>query len=134
MKSVILQDVFSNLLLSVLMLAILALVLVGLPDESPPQVERCRLPQTGTGDFVVAFAQPLNNPALGEILWSRAPGDALSAAESDLTQRRFVALMRQGCAETCRICAPSDQPQVMQNGAGLSIAGCTPQPCRQPGA
>lgn len=134
MKAVILQDVFSNLFLSVLMLAILALVLVGLPDDSPPVPERCRLRQAGAGDIALAFALPPGSAALGEILWSRTANDlARQTPVMPASRRNFVALMEEGCATSCRVCEANETPALTILGTGVAMSGCRPYACRRAG-
>lgn len=129
MNSVFLQDLFSNVLLAIMVLVLLAIKLAGEPVGPPPPIPDCRLTD-GTPDQAIITLAEKTDTGLGHIVevieMTRDRSTPVSRVATE--KPHYASLLLDGCLRAQAICkSPTDLKPAfgVVTSDGNPLPGCS---------
>ncbi|MCZ7596689.1 MAG: hypothetical protein M5U09_01475 [Gammaproteobacteria bacterium] len=131
MKGVLLQDLFSNVLLAMLALLLLSIRLVGEPRPDPPPDTLCEIGGEPKTDWLVlASTAGTSGQTPGEVLGIDMHTDGgQDISIEPRPKETHIALVNGGCLRACYRCAADAAPVLDLSRDDPVLANCTATSC-----
>lgn len=129
MNSVLLQDLFSNVLLAMLALLLVSIRLVGEPEPEPVLGTICQTEGTSNKAWFVLATELTVDDKRGAIVLAVDWNSRQTTTLPKQPVKSLLAFLNGGCLRTCFKCPAQVAPLIVPGANGPTVQQCTAVSC-----